>query len=149
MTRRTVLGSFAVAAAATTVKAQSRHHRAVTPEWKPKLGVLGNYTPANVEFAKNQGFANMILGSSRRSTLDASSMTDAQVESVKSTLRKFNMNVSAFQVTQNHIDPDPQKRVQENDYFVKAIELAGKLGVPYIGTASGQGRIQIVPGAGG
>lgn len=138
MTRRTVLGSFAVAAAATTVKAQSRHHRTVTPEWKPKLGVLGNYTPANVEFAKNQGFTNMILGSSRRSTLDASSMTDAQVESVKSTLQKYNMHVSAFQVTQNHIDPDPQKRAGENDYFVKAIELAGKLGVPYIGTASGK-----------
>jgi len=137
MTRRTVLGSFAVAAAS-TVKAQSRHHRTVPPEWKPKLGVLGNYTPANVEFAKNQGFTNMILGSSRRSTLDASSMTDAQVESVKSTLQKFDMHVSAFQVTQNHIDPDPQKRAQENEYFVKAIELAGKLGVPYIGTASGK-----------
>jgi sugar phosphate isomerase/epimerase len=134
MTRRTVLGSLALAA--TTLKAQTRQRH--TPEWKPKLGVLGPYTPANVEFAKTHGFTNMILGSSRRSTLDASSMTDAQIADVKSTLQKFGMNVSAFQVTQNHINPDPQKRAQENDYFVKAIELAGKLGVPYIGTASGK-----------
>jgi sugar phosphate isomerase/epimerase len=48
------------------------------------------------------------------------------------------MHVSAFQVTQNHIAADPDKRAKENAYFVKAIELAGKLGVPYIGTASGK-----------
>jgi sugar phosphate isomerase/epimerase len=80
----------------------------------------------------------MILGSSPRSTLDASSMTDAQIEQVKTTLRNSQMHVSAFQVTQNHIAPDPARRARENAYFVKAIELAGKLGVPYIGTTSGK-----------
>ncbi len=131
MTRRSLVGSLALAA---TLKAQRKEHT----EWKPKLGVLGPYTPANVEFARAEGFTNMILGSSPRSTLDAASITDSQIESVKDTLKKANMNVSAFQVTQNHIAPDPAKRAHENEYFVKAIELAGKLGVPYIGTASGK-----------
>jgi sugar phosphate isomerase/epimerase len=133
MTRRTWVGSLALAA---TLRGQERRHR--HSEWKPRLGVLGPYTPANVEFARSQGFTNMILGSSSRSTLDASSMTDQQVQSVKDTLQKAEMHVSAFQVTQNHISPDAAKRAQENAYFVKAIELAGKLGVPYIGTASGK-----------
>src|SRR6185312_10975826 len=44
----------------------------------------------------------------------------------------------AFQITVNHIDADPERRARGNAYFVKAIELAGKLGVPYIGTASGK-----------
>jgi len=132
MTRRTLVGSLAFAA---TLKSQGTETRT---EWKPKLGVLGPYTPANVEFAKAQGFTNMILGSSPRSTLDASSMTDAQIEQVKTTLRNSQMHVSAFQVTQNHIAPDPARRARENAYFVKAIELAGKLGVPYIGTTSGK-----------
>lgn len=132
MTRRTWVGSLALAA---TLRAQERHRHT---EWKPRLGVLGPYTPANVEFARAQGFTNMILGSSARSTLDASSITDAQVQSVKDTLQKAGMHVSAFQVTQNHIAADPDKRAKENAYFVKAIELAGKLGVPYIGTASGK-----------
>jgi sugar phosphate isomerase/epimerase len=48
------------------------------------------------------------------------------------------MHVSAFQASQNHIAPDPSQRKQDNDYFVKIIELAGKLGIPYIGTASGK-----------
>jgi sugar phosphate isomerase/epimerase len=133
MTRRTLVGSLALAS---TLRAQERRRK--HSEWKPRLGVLGPYTPANVEFAKAQGFTNMILGSSARSTLDASSMTDQQVQNVKDTLQKAEMHVSAFQITQNHIAPDPAKRAQENAYFVKAIELAGKLGVPYIGTASGK-----------
>lgn len=131
MTRRTLIGSLALAA---TLKAQRKEHT----EWKPRLGVLGPYTPANVEFARAQGFTNMILGSSPHSTLDASAITDSQIESIKTTLRNANMHVSAFQVTQNHIAPDSAERARDNDYFVKAIDLAGKLGVPYIGTASGK-----------
>lgn len=80
----------------------------------------------------------MILGSSPRSTLDANVLTDAQIQDIKQTLTKANMHVSAFQITINHIAPDADKRARENTYFVKAIELAGKLGVPYIGTASGK-----------
>jgi sugar phosphate isomerase/epimerase len=80
----------------------------------------------------------MILSAGPRSTLDANTVTDAQVEQVKATLSKFEMHVSAFQIDGNHIDPDPQRRARENDYFVKAIDLAGKLGVPYIGTQSGK-----------
>jgi sugar phosphate isomerase/epimerase len=131
MTRRTLMSSFA---AATTLAGRETARR----EWKPRLGVLGPYTPANVQFAKEQGFTNMILGSSRKSTLDAASITDADVQKVKETLQSAPMHVSAFQVTQNHINPDATKRTHENEYFVKAIELAGKLGVPYIGTASGK-----------
>jgi hypothetical protein len=37
----------------------------------------------------------------------------------------------------NHIAPDADERTRTNSYFVKVIELAGKLGVPYVGAASG------------
>lgn len=80
----------------------------------------------------------MILDGGSGSTLHAAEITDAQIEQIRTTLQKSAMHVSAFQVTQNHIEPDPQKREKENAYFVKAIELAGKLDVPYIGTASGK-----------
>jgi sugar phosphate isomerase/epimerase len=111
--------------------AQAQRKRLV--EWKPKLGILGRFTPANVEFAHSQGFNNMILDG-----LPADRITDQQIEDAKAVLKRANMNVSALQVTQNHISPDPARRAKENAYFVKAIDLAGKLGVPYIGTASGK-----------
>ncbi|MBV9294789.1 MAG: TIM barrel protein, partial [Acidobacteriaceae bacterium] len=142
MTRRTLLTSLAAAA---TLRAESSSamttppHRTQPPaEWKPKLGVLGPYTPANVEFAKTQGFTNMILGVGRHGTLDAETVTDAQIESVKATLQKYDMHVSAFQIDGNHIAPDPEQRARQNAYFVKTSELAGKLGVPYLGTQSGK-----------
>ncbi len=80
----------------------------------------------------------MILSAGPRSTMDASTITDAQVEDVKATLQKYDMHVSAFQIDGNHIHPDPQQRAKENDYIVKAIDLAGKLGIPNIGTQSGK-----------
>ena len=80
----------------------------------------------------------MILGAGHRSTLDAATISGQQIDEVKRTLTDNGMHVSAFQLTVNHIDPDAGKRTAANTYFVKAIELAGKLGVPYIGTASGK-----------
>jgi sugar phosphate isomerase/epimerase len=143
MTRRTLVSSLALAS---TFRAQepltrpARPHREPHKEWKPLLGVLGPYTADNVAWAKEQGFTNMILGSSARSTLDAASLSDAQIEDVKATLQKNQMHVSALQVGGDSINPDPDRRARSNQYFVKAIELAGKLGVPYIGTQSGRDR---------
>ncbi|MBV9037990.1 MAG: TIM barrel protein, partial [Acidobacteriaceae bacterium] len=134
MTRRTLVGSLAAAAALPSKSAPRHSHT----EWRPKLGVLGKYTPANVAFAQEAGFTNMILDAGQHSTLDAATLTDTQIEEIRRTLTQHKMHVSAFQLTTNHIDPDPDRRTSTNTYFVRAIELAGKLGVPYIGTASGK-----------
>ena len=131
MTRRTLLGSLAGAGAL----AQERQRPV---EWKPRLGILGPFTEANVRFAKQEGFTNMILGATRRSTMDPTALNDQQVETVKQTLARYQMHVSAFQASQNHIAPDVEQRKRDNDYFVKVIELAGRLGIPYVGTASGK-----------
>jgi sugar phosphate isomerase/epimerase len=131
ITRRAMTAGLLAAAA------QAQQNRR-PGEWKPRLGTLGAYTEGNVRFSRDEGFTNMILDGGQRSTLDAAAITPAQVEEVKATLARYNMRVSALQVTQNHITADPARCKQENDYFVKTIELAGKLGVPYIGTASGK-----------
>jgi sugar phosphate isomerase/epimerase len=132
MTRRTLFGSLALAAAA---QAQQGNQR---KEWKPKLGILGPYTENNVKFARAEGFSNMILSATQRSTLTSTDLTDREIENIKKTLSDSGMSVSAFQASQNHIAPDLDRRKKDNDYFVKLIELAGKLGVPYIGTSSGK-----------
>ena len=131
MTRRTLLGGLAAATAA----AQQRSRPV---EWKPRLGILGPFTENNVRFAKQEGFTNMILGAGRRSTMDPTVLKDDQVAAVKKTLDESGMHVSAFQASQNHIAADLDRRKQDNDYFVHIIELAGKLGIPYIGTSSGK-----------
>lgn len=113
MTRRTILAGLA----ATSAYAQQRRER---KEWKPRLGVLGPFTEANVKFAKEEGFTNMIL--------EGNSVTEDKVDAI----RNAGMHFSALQCAQNHFTD------KENDYFVKKIEIAGKLGIPYIGTCSGK-----------
>src|SRR3954465_2175293 len=99
MTRRTLVSSLALTAA---LQSQTPNPSPQTPprprrtphkEWKPMLGVLGPYTPANVEFAKTQGFTNMILSAGQRSTLDATKVSDSEIQQVKDTLKRFDMNV--------------------------------------------------------
>jgi len=131
LSRRAVLGTLAAGAAA---RAQKREHT----EWKPKLGILGPYSEANLAFAHEAGFTNMILGATPRTSLDAATLSDSEIEKVKNSINHSGVHVSALQVTQNHISSDSSQRSHETAYFVKAIELAGKLGVPYIGTASGK-----------
>lgn len=132
MTRRKLLGSLSLAAAAVSAPAEAAH-----TEWRPKLGVLGRYTPANVAFAHAQGFTNMILDGGLRPA-SGHTVSDSQIAEAKQTFKDNNVSVSAFQMSGNHIDPDPAKRAAENTRFVAAIELAGKMGVPYIGTTSGK-----------
>jgi sugar phosphate isomerase/epimerase len=130
LSRRSLLTSLAAGAAA----AQKREPR----EWKPRLGVLGPYSEANLAFAREAGFNNMILGATPHSALDAAALSDSQIAKIKGVITRSGVHVSALQVTQNHIAADAATRSRESAYFVKSIELAGKLGVPYIGTASGK-----------
>lgn len=130
MTRREILGGIA---AATQLSQAAR-----AAEWKPRLGILGPFTEANVRFAKEEGFTNMILSATRGTSMDPTTLTDARIENVRATLARYGMGVSAMQASQDHIAPDPDRRKQDNDYFVRLIELAGKLRIPYIGTCSGK-----------
>lgn len=125
-TRRGVLAAFATACAA---QRQS---------WKPKLGILGRFTEVNLEFAKTEGFTSMGLWSDPGGPLDAMRITDEKIEQVKSSISRSGLYISVIGATMNHISPDPGERARVNAYFAKVIELAGRLGVPHVGTASGK-----------
>ena len=116
-------------AAASVAAAQAQRPR--VPNWKPKLGVLGNFSDANLAFVKAEGFTSMELN------LDPRKLDDAAVETVKDKIRASGIYISSLNLGGNHIDPDPAKRETQNQYAMKMIELAGKLGVPYTGGASG------------
>jgi sugar phosphate isomerase/epimerase len=125
-TRRTMLGALAATAAA----AQTRKR----VPWKPKLGILTQYSESNIDFAKQEGFTSLQLSVGRTLPVDAS---DGLIAQVKGHIDRTGLYVSSLMVTENHIAPDPAARAAANARFVKAIELAGKMKVPYIGTMSG------------
>jgi sugar phosphate isomerase/epimerase len=124
LSRRTVLTAISAAAAA-----QAQRNR--PPNWKPKLGVLMQYSEANLDFIKTEGFTSAQL------RIDPDKVDDAAIASIKSNIAKSGIYVSSLAVDGNHIDPDPARRTRQNDFTVKCINLCGKLGIPNIGGQSG------------
>ena len=129
LTRRTILAALPAAAAAQALRAGPQ-------TWKPKLGVLCQYSDANLEFVKAEGFTSMQL------RLDPDKLDDAAVAAVKDKIQRAGIYVSALAVDGNHIDPDLAKRARQNEYAAKCIELCGKMGIPNIGGQSGMMRGQ-------
>src|SRR3954463_1531268 len=103
VTRRAVLGAISAAAAA-----QAQRQR--VPNWKPRLGVLCQYSDANLEFVKAEGFTSMQL------RLDPDKLNDQAIESIKDKVQKAGIYVSSLACDGNHIDPDPAKREKQNAY---------------------------------
>src|SRR5438105_15695816 len=99
MTRRTLVGSVAFAAAAQTQRPER------PKEWKPRLGILGPFTEANVQLAHQDGFTNMILAGTRNSTLDETKITPEHTENVQSTLALTCISASPHQHVPNATDP--------------------------------------------
>jgi sugar phosphate isomerase/epimerase len=66
-------------------------------------------------------------------------MPDGKVKTIKNTIEQSKLYVSvigAYQI--NHTARDPEERAKNNRYFNNVIELAGQLGVRFVGTGSGK-----------
>jgi len=124
LTRRTVLTAISAAAA---VQAQ----RSRTPNWKPRLGVLMQYSESNLEFIEAEGFTSAQL------RLNPDQLDDAAIAAIKDKFARSGIYVSSLAVDGNHIDPDPASRDRQIAYTLKCLDLCGKLGIPNIGGQSG------------
>ena len=129
--RRAFLAAGAVAAVA--ANAQQR-----PAMWSPKVGILVNYSEGNVAYAKQEGFTSIGFWAQPNSNLAPGALTDAGIEKIRADIKQSGLYCSVIGVTANHIDPDPAKRRAVNDHTAGVIEIAGKLGVPNIGTMSGK-----------
>lgn len=123
VSRRTLLTALSAA-----VVSQAQRRAA----WKPRLGVLGRYSDANLAFVAAEGFTSMQL------RLDPDKLDDAAIAAIRDNIRKSGIYISSLAVDGNHIDPDPARRAKQNLYTASCIELCGKLGIPNIGGQSGR-----------
>ena len=128
-TRRTLLGGVAAAASAAAQPARPR------PNWKPKLGILCQYSDANLEFARQEGFTSVqLMGGVGLNPLQ---QDDAAIAAVKEKIQRAGILASSLGINGNHIDPDPAKRERVIRQTMGNIEIAGKLGIRYVGGQSG------------
>ena len=130
-TRRMAIGGLAGAVAAAAVQAQ----RPQVKTWRPKLGIYCRYSRANMEFARQEGFTCVQLAVEKGGLSET--FTDEQIASFASDMQRSGLLLAALGAPGNHLDPDPAARARFNARYVKILELAGKLGVPYVGGSSG------------
>lgn len=131
ITRRHLLAAAALAQSAASAQAKS---------WTPKLGILANFSESNVRYAKEQGYSSIGLFAHTKTTLDLTTpLTTQRIEQVKRSVQASGLHLSVIGCHQpNHIAVDAAERARANEYFVRAIELAGALGVRHVGTVSGK-----------
>jgi sugar phosphate isomerase/epimerase len=127
-----------LAATSALAAAQLKAQRTPAVMWKPKVGILVNYSEGNVAFAKQEGFTSIGFWAQPGSNLARDKATDAVIKKIREDIRQSGLYCSVIGVTANHIDPDPAKRKAVNDHMAGVIEVAGLLGVPHIGTMSGK-----------
>jgi sugar phosphate isomerase/epimerase len=106
--------------------------------WKPRVGILVNYSEANVAYAAREGFTSIGLWAQTKGNLAPGTVTDSTLDKIRQNIQQSGLYCSVLGVTANHIDPDPAKRKAINDHTAGVIEIAGKLGVPNVGTMSGK-----------
>jgi len=128
--RRLIAAGGAFAAAA---QAQQR-----PPMWKPKVGILVNYSDGNLLFAQQEGFTSIGFWAQPGGNLAPGAVTDASIAKMKENIRQSGVYCSVLGVTANHIDPDPAKRKAVNDHTAGVIEIAGKLAFRTSGPCPGK-----------
>ena len=102
--------------------------------WQPKVGIYCRYSPANLEFARGEGFTcvQLSVGGSMPHDIGA-----RDLDTVKENIRKSGLSVVALGASGNHLDPDPGARARFQERFARTLELAAALNVRYVGTSSG------------
>jgi sugar phosphate isomerase/epimerase len=106
--------------------------------WKPRVGILVNYSEANVAYATQEGFTSIGFWAQPNGNLALGKVTDSALDRMRENIQQSGLFCSVLGVTANHIDADPAKRKAVYDHTAGVIEIAGKLGVPYVGTMSGK-----------
>lgn len=102
-----------------------------------KLGFYTSYSEEILDFAQKTGFRCLELAVWPDSNLDARKVTDEQIEKIKDSFFKHDLEISALSVYPNYLDPDPVVRQDAQSYFFKVLELAKRMGVGVVCTFAG------------
>lgn len=103
-----------------------------------KIGYLTPYSPDEVAFAAEAGFGSLELNSGSGETMNAEKILSGGAEEMRSTTKKYGIEISALACYVNHLNPDLEKRKQRNDYLRKLIDAAKALGVGVVCTFAGR-----------
>lgn len=103
-----------------------------------RIGFYTNYSKETAEFAKDVGFTSLQLSAWPDSSLDANTISEAEIDGIRRDLDGKDIKISALGYYPNYLTPDERERQQAQEYFPKVMQLAARLGVGVVATFVGQ-----------
>lgn len=101
-----------------------------------RLGFYANYTKETAAFAHEVGFDSLELSAWPGSSLDANTATDHSLAVIRNDLDSKGIEISALGYYPNYLDPHEGRDAQE--YLVKILDMAKRLGVSTVATFAGR-----------
>jgi sugar phosphate isomerase/epimerase len=105
-----------------------------------KYGVYAPFSEEVLDLLKREGAKSIELASWPGSNTDARVMlSNGKVyEDIVLKIQDSGIEVSALGFYPNHLDPDPNRREENNKYLLSLIDLAAKMGVKVVSTFAGR-----------
>ena len=103
-----------------------------------RLGFYGNYTKETAEFAEKVGFRSMELSAWPDSSLNAEKVKDEEIKEIKRDLEEKDIEISSLGYYPNYLTPNEKEREKAQNYFIKLLDLAEKMGINTVSTFAGR-----------
>lgn len=104
----------------------------------PKLSMIVPYSPETLRFAASTGYEGIVIPINGN-TPDLDKLTDSQIDKISATARDVGIKIISLDCMFgfNHIARDAGERRLARSRFLRALEVAHRLGCKFVGTFSG------------
>lgn len=99
-----------------------------------KFGFVTFYSDEILDFAAKAGFDNLEIFVDKGANLDIDKMTDEDIAELVGKFEKAGVKIATVSSGVNHLDGDPVKRAENNEYFKKLIRNCKKFGTDIVVT---------------
>lgn len=108
-----------------------------------KVGFLTEYSEERIEFAKKAGFDCLEVPVIPGSALDVRKLTGREIEKVREVFAKNEVKISDLACSLNHLDPDEDKRKENNEYFINVLKISKEFGTNIVTTNAWGNRARL------
>ena len=105
-----------------------------------RLGYVTRYSEEEVRFARQAGFDCLELSVRMGTELDPVRVSEGKIEEVKRVLAENGIKVASLLSDANHLHPDPERRREANEHFIRAMDLCKRLGTDVLAGNAGGDR---------
>ncbi len=105
-----------------------------------RIGFVTEYSEERVEFANKAGFESLEILLAANSALDIKKLTKLKIKKVKEVFDKNKLKVCSLLCSVNHLDPDENKRRENNEYFIDVLKMCKEFGTSIVTTNTGGDR---------